>query len=269
MFVVMTRTLDCSVIIPAYNRWEYTRACLEGIFNSNARSAEVILIDNGSKDETVSELRHFSDITVLKNPTNEGCAKAWNAGLKVSSGTKWKIFLNNDVLLNAWSLSGLIDAGERLGLGVVCPAMWQGKLDYDLEGISTKLRDTLKDMPRFGFLHGVCFGVRNDVFDKVGLFDERFVLGQYEDTDFFRRIKLAGFACATVSESFLHHFGSVTQLALRDEGATDYAKENQRYFRQKWRLGWLKRKIEKLYLLAQIRKMERRERKATGCVMIR
>jgi GT2 family glycosyltransferase len=265
----MMKTLDCSIIIPVYNRWNYTQVCLEGIANYDARAAEVIVVDNRSTDETQAGLQSFPEIRVVSNSTNQGCAKAWNSGIKASLKTKWKIFLNNDVLLPPWALSGLINRAETLGLGVVCPAMWQGQIDYDFDSVSSKLRSLLADTPRIGFLHGVCFGVRNDVFEKIGHFDENFVFGQYEDTDFFRRVKVAHFAAGTVADSFLHHFGSVTQLALRDEGELDYAKENKLYFRRKWKLGWLKRKIEKLQLLLQIQKMESRERQLAGLVMIR
>jgi N-acetylglucosaminyl-diphospho-decaprenol L-rhamnosyltransferase len=264
----MTKTLDCSIIIPVYNRWSYTRDCLENISGSDAQTAEIIVIDNGSTDETKAGLLSFREVKVLTNSTNEGCAKAWNAGLKASSQTKWKIFLNNDVLLPRWALSGLIDAGEKWGLGVVCPAMRQGKIDYDFDSLSSKVRRELANEPRMGFLHGVCFCVRNDVFEKVGQFDENFLLGQYEDTDFFRRVRLAKFLSGTVSDSFLHHFGSLTQLALRDEGELDYARGNKLYFRKKWNLGWLKRKVEKMQLLAQIQRMEARERQIAGVLMV-
>jgi N-acetylglucosaminyl-diphospho-decaprenol L-rhamnosyltransferase len=265
----MTNLLDCSIIIPVYNRLEYTRVCLAGIQNSNSKAAEVIVVDNGSTDETQRHLKELSDLKVITNTINQGCAKAWNSGLKTSSKTKWKIFLNNDVLLPPQALSGLIESAERWGFAVVCPAMWQGKIDYDIESVSSHLRDALKTSPRLGFLHGVCFCVRADVFETVGTFDENFVLGQYEDTDFFRRVKLANHAVGTVANSFLHHFGSVTQLALRDEGENDYARGNKLYFRKKWKLSWLKRKIEKVQLLAQIRQMEALERKLAGLVMVR
>ncbi|MEY5015792.1 MAG: hypothetical protein RIS92_2150 [Verrucomicrobiota bacterium] len=265
----MEEVLDCSVIIPVYNRWDYTKICLEGIFGSDARVAEVIVVDNGSTDATSVELKALSDVKVVTHSTNLGCAKAWNAGLKASSPTRWKIFLNNDVLLPNWALSGLLTAGERWGFGVVCPAMWQGKLDYDFEALPVHLRSILNDTPRIGFLHGVCFAVKDSVFDRTGVFDENYVLGQYEDTDFFRRVKAANFTGGTVSDSFLHHFGSLTQLVLREEGELDYARGNKLYFREKWKMGWLKRKFEKIKLLTQIRKMEARERKLAGVVMVR
>jgi N-acetylglucosaminyl-diphospho-decaprenol L-rhamnosyltransferase len=265
----MSRELDCSIIIPVYNRWDYTKQCLDGIYSSDADVREVIVVNNASRDGTAAGLRDYPQVKVLTNATNQGCAKAWNAGLNVSSNARWKLFLNNDVLLTPWAVSGLVDSAERLGLGIVCPAMWQGPLDYDLTAISGRLRTTLKETPRMGYLHGVCFCVRRDVFETVGTFDENFVLGQYEDADFFRRAKIAGFSGATVSESFLHHYGSLTQLALRDEGHLDYAIENRHYFRKKWQLTWFKRKLEKVKLLVQLRKLEQRERALTNCIMVR
>jgi GT2 family glycosyltransferase len=94
--------------------------------------------------------------------------------------------------------------------------------------------------------------VKDSVFDRTGVFDENYVLGQYEDTDFFRRVKAANFTGGTVSDSFLHHFGSLTQLVLREEGELDYARGNKLYFREKWKMGWLKRKFEKIKLLTQL-----------------
>jgi N-acetylglucosaminyl-diphospho-decaprenol L-rhamnosyltransferase len=265
----MLKSVDCSLIIPVFNQWSYTEICLESLFAADSVPCETLVVDNGSGDGTPQGLSRYPSVKVLTNPTNLGCARAWNQGLEASGGTAWKIFLNNDVKLGRNTLEALIRGAEREGFAVACPAMWQGQLDYDFENISRILNEKLRDFPRRKDLHGVCFAVRSDVFEKVGRFDEHFEVGQFEDADFFRRVQLAGYAAGTLADAFLHHFGSVTQIALRDEGKTGYADKNRAYYRKKWGLHWVKRKIEKLRTKAQIRRMERFERARCGLTMVR
>ena len=265
----MERVLDCSVIIPVYNRWEYTKTCLEGVLSSDVSVAEVIVVDNGSTDETSHRLSQMPRVKVLSNATNLGCAKAWNMGLAASSKTGWKIFLNNDVLLPKWFFSRLLESGEKWSFDIVCPAMRQGVVDYDLDELSARLRNALSNNPRVDFFNAVCFAVQNKVFEAVGTFDENFFFGTYEDTDFFRRVKLAGLTGGTVADSFLHHFGSMTQLALRKEGNLNYEQKNRRYYHKKWKTSWLKRKIEKAKFISRLNKMEKLERQLAGDVMLK
>ena len=99
---------------------------------------------------------------------------------------------------------------------------------------------------RCGGSHGVCFAVRRAVFELIGGFDEAFRIGQFEDADFFRRARLAGFRLGVTGACFLHHFGSVTQDALSDTNRNrPYEAENRAHFRKKWKLGWARRRAEK------------------------
>jgi GT2 family glycosyltransferase len=116
--------------------------------------------------------------------------------------------------------------------------------------------------------HGVCFAVRSTVFESIGNFDENFRVGQFEDTDFFRRAHNAGFSSATIGASFIHHFSSITQKALKRTPIGSYESENRAYFRKKWNLYWLKRKIEKFKDARQLQAYVARERRNTGSQLI-
>jgi GT2 family glycosyltransferase len=88
--------------------------------------------------------------------------------------------------------------------------------------------------------------VHRRVFEAIGLFDENYRIGQFEDADFFRRATNAGFRLGITGRSFIHHFGSVTQKAL-GQGRVEkpYVAENRAYYRKKWRLTWWRRLIER------------------------
>lgn len=158
----------------------------------------------------------------------------------------WVVVLNNDVLLPEGWLAALLGAAERHGLDLVCPAMRERDQNYDFAGYARAFTAQLGGVVRRGGAHGVCFAVRRAVFERIGGFDEAFRIGQFEDADFFRRARQAGFRSGVVGACFLHHFGSVTQDALSDtRRQRPYEAENRAHFRKKWKLGWARRRWEK------------------------
>jgi len=117
--------------------------------------------------------------------------------------------------------------------------------------------------------------VHRRVFKYVGLFDQDPLLGGYEDDEFFRRARQAGFRLAITGRAFLHHFGSVTQKSLQASRNTR-SLGDRTYYRNKYNLTWFKRHRQRLrqdFLLAVWRYRERwrfgltlRSRRAGGAV---
>jgi GT2 family glycosyltransferase len=70
--------MDISIIIPVFNKLEYTKLCLMSLQNSCPETNKIIVIDNGSSDGTMEYLRGLEGISVISNETNLGCAGAWN-----------------------------------------------------------------------------------------------------------------------------------------------------------------------------------------------
>ncbi len=250
--------MSVAIVIPVLNQLAYTQGCLRCLAADLAAGVRVIVVDNGSTDGTREWLAGpgaTPGLTVIRNEQNRGCAPAWNQGVAAANvrntnieemAPDWVVVLNNDVLLPAGWLAALLGAAERHGLDVVCPAMRERDQNYDFETYARDFTTRLGGVVRRGGAHGVCFAVRRAVFETIGGFDEAFRIGQFEDADFFRRARLAGFRSGVVGACFLHHFGSVTQDALSDtKKQRPYEAENRAHFRKKWKLGWARRRWEK------------------------
>ncbi|MFT3869752.1 MAG: glycosyltransferase family 2 protein [Nibricoccus sp.] len=252
--------MKVAIVIPVLNQLAYTQGCLSSLADDIAAGVKVIVVDNGSTDGTGEWLKQIRGITVIANAENRGCAPAWNQGCREGKEADWIVVLNNDVLLPTGWLGKLIGAAERAGLDVVSPAMREREQNYPFSEYAAEYMERMKGVTRLGVAHGVCFAVSRRAFEKVGEFDEAFRIGQFEDSDFFRRVKLAGLKLGTVGDSFIHHFGSVTQDALRSSKKTrPYEAENRAYFRKKWKIGWLRRRWEKFVSRRRLARWRDRE----------
>jgi len=100
-----------SIIIVSYNTGEITANCLKSIFqdkgltfdldkidNKNLVPAEIIIIDNNSKDNSVSQIKKIKNVKLIENKFNGGFGKANNQGLKIAKGN-YILFLNSDTLI--------------------------------------------------------------------------------------------------------------------------------------------------------------------------
>jgi GT2 family glycosyltransferase len=237
----MTEQTTIAIVIPVWNQIAYTRLCLESLKKSRVAGAEIIVVDNGSTDETSVFLSGQADIRVITNPANAGCAAAWNQGVQAAADAEWILLLNNDVLLPAGWLAGLLSFARERKVDVASPALREGAADYDLDLYAREFVGEMSGVERPDVAHGICFMVHRKVFEAIGRFDENFRIGQFEDTDFFRRAVAAGFRLATTGGSLIHHFGSVTQDSVRTNGPCAYEIENRAYYHKKWNLTWWKR----------------------------
>ena len=99
-----------SLVIALYNQINYTRRCIESIRECTAIPYELILVDNGCVDGTREYLRDVP-ATIITNPTNLGCARAWNQGIKAGGGQVIGI-LNNDIVVTPGWLEKLLAHGK-------------------------------------------------------------------------------------------------------------------------------------------------------------
>ena len=101
-----------SIIIPVWNQWEYTQQCIAALKEHTRPSWELIVVDNGSSDETKSYLAGVRDlssvpVTIVSNTVNVGFPAAINQGLTLARG-EYLVLLNNDVVVTDGWLDQLI-----------------------------------------------------------------------------------------------------------------------------------------------------------------
>ncbi|MGH7235617.1 MAG: glycosyltransferase family 2 protein, partial [Nitrospiraceae bacterium] len=109
-------------------------------------------------------------------------------------------------------------------------------------------------------IYAACMLIRREVFDLIGLFDEGFTYGGCEDVDFLWRTNEAGFSVGMTGSVLIHHFGMVTQDAIKKYETCAYSNDNMAHFQQKWnrtvRGNWAQRRWTDLRA-AMIRRYER------------
>lgn len=236
-----------SIVTLSWNAVYFTKLALASIASHTSEPYEVIVVDNGSGQETLEALREIDDphVRVIYNPTNLGYAGGNNVGLAAAKGDHI-VILNNDVIVTEGWLDGLLDAFDRIpGLGISAPRSNRVAGDQmltdvtynDLDGIHAYARDRRQRWEGCGYFSeraiGLCLCVDRRVIDEIGGFDERFGLGNFEDDDFCIRVRAAGYRIFVRDDVFIHHFGSQSFAA----NGVDYRAtmaENWRKFAQKW-----------------------------------
>ena len=255
----------CTVVIPVLNQLSYTRQCVESLLAGGTSGDSILVIDNGSSDDTPAWLAAHPEIRSIRNGVNLGCGGAWTQGALVA-GSEWVVLLNNDIVAPPSAMDSLLDAAERHGIDVASPALVEGTLDYDFAAHAAAFRAAMAGTIRRGWFHGVCFAVRWPVFEAIGFPDTDRRLGGREDVEFLVRCERNGIAVGTVGDSILHHFGSITQKAIKLEtGQKDLGDRD--YFYAKLGMGWLARKQFKATRKRLARSWLAKESATAGYVM--
>jgi GT2 family glycosyltransferase len=261
-----TRT-KVSIVIPVFNQLHYTRQCLDSLNHANVADGQIIIVNNASTDGTAEFLAARPQIRTLNNAENRGCGFAWTQGAKLSDRI-WTIVMNNDVLVPPGCIEGLISFAEENQCDIVSPAMCEGELNYDFPAHAADFICRLKDAKRRNVAHGVCFMVHRRVFEAIGYFDGDPKLGGYEDDEYFRRARGAGFRLAITGRAFLHHFGSITQKSMQAAaGQKRKGLGDREYYRRKTGQTWPKRKIHQIKQAMRGTWWKRSEQMRFGCTL--
>ena len=250
-----------------YGQLDYTRQCVDSMLRHGTPLDRLVVVDNGSRDGTRDYLERLPLGGRIYNADNLGCGVAWNQGA-LALQAEWTIVMNNDVLVSAGWIENLIGAARQHGLRVMSPAMVEGALGYDFEAFAPDASARMRDAVRRGWCHAVCMAIHRSVWMEIGYFQPVPGLLGYEDTLFFNEMAKAGIAGGTAGASWLHHFGSITQSAMKRErglGPRDaLARRNNDRLLQR---SWLDRKLAKLQRNRRLKAWREQELAAYGMTM--
>jgi len=218
-----------AIVVLSWNGYEVTRDCLKSLSQIDYRNYQVILVDNGSTDESAARLAlEFPHLIVIRSPQNLGYSGGNNLGIRyaLEKDDSYVLLLNNDTLVATDFLTQLIQAAENdAPVGVLNPKIlyadapdriWCAGGTFNLWcGLASAVGNRRRDNGRYDrqaevtFATGCALLIKTAVVKQIGLLDERFFL-YCEDVDWSYRALRAGFKVLYVPSSVVWHKDSYT-----------------------------------------------------------
>ena len=215
-----------SICVPVFNKWNFTKSCLNDL-SKLPNDHEIIIIDNASSDETQSQLVNSTEIIYHRNDNNLGFGKACNIGYSLSTAEN-VLFLNNDIRVKSnydnWTKI-LIDNCEDALVG---PTM--GLLDNKLNFV----KEENKFLTGNSYMSGWCIAGSKKIWKLLDIsnneiFSEDFFC-YFEDTDLSFRAREKNINFKVVDIPVIH-FGKISSKQLN---TFFLYKEAQKIFIKKW-----------------------------------
>lgn len=267
-----------SIVILTWNQLEYTKACLASIAANTPESYELILIDNGSTDGTVAWLREQissdSRIRLIENTENRGFAAGCNQGINAAQG-EFLLLLNNDTVVTPGWLTGMKELLNRYpdvgivgpmtnsasGVQVVADADYSSLTELPAWSGAFRENNRWRIIPQRRIV-GFCMLFRRELVEKIGMLDESFGSGNYEDDDYCLRAELAGYRNLIAGDVFIHHEGGATFSGNQLDRGNENRK-NRVLFTKKWEPARLEESLLRRWLaLNAIEEAEQKARRS-------
>lgn len=210
-----------AVIVLNYKVKDLTLGCIASVQNSDYKDFKIYVVDNNSEDELETAVKQIKDVKFIQTGVNLGYTGGNNAGIKqaLKHGAEFIFILNPDTTIHPKCISECLKLMVGLNTGIVGPKIYfnDRKTLWYAGGILDKLNvignhrgvdqldqgqyDTEEETD---YASGAAMFVKRKIFEKIGLFDERYFL-YYEDSDFCFRAKKAEFKIMYVPKAVVYH----------------------------------------------------------------
>lgn len=243
-----------SIVIVTWKNLDLTKQCIESIFrNTDYPNYEVIIVDNDSDDGTPDYLRSLEKdedrVTVILNEENRGFAAANNQGIRIAKGDN-VLLLNNDTIVTRGWLTGLGRYLKDEKIGMIGPVTNfvgnAARIDVPYKTVEEMedfanmwMHDHHGDSFEIDMLAMYCVAMRRSLIEEVGLLDESYGIGMFEDDDYAERTRAAGYDIICARDVFVHHHGQASFKLLPQDDYQKLWDANQSYYEGKFEKQWL------------------------------
>lgn len=250
----MQNPVKIAIVILNYNGTSDTLDCLRSVSQIDYPNFEIIVVDNGSKDSPLEQIKSvFSEIILIQNENNLGFAEGCNVGIKkaLERNCDYVLLLNNDTkvdrkVLSAFAQGALLKPKGGIFGGMILKyhdpdiidhigGRWDRKKGDFVSFGSSKHISSVEhnEMKKVDYVCGCFMLIKKEVFEKIGFLEKDFFL-IWEEADFCFRAKRQGFEIWTVPEALLWH-----KISASFTGGTVHSD----YFWWRNRLLWIKRNL--------------------------
>lgn len=236
-----------SVVIVVWNKWQYTYQCLKSLYdNTKDIKYEVVIIDNGSSDDTHRMLKKIKNIKIIFNKKNLYFIKACNIGVNKSRG-KYIYLLNNDAYVTdgaLFSLVNTIESEKKIGVVGSKLIFSDGKLQEAgsmLWSDGSALGYGRGDDPNkeeycyrreVDFCSGASLLIPRSLYQKVGGMKAEYEPAYYEEVDLCLEIIKSGYKVIYDPKSIIYHYEFTSRTP---EHAAQLMATNQAKLIKRWR----------------------------------
>lgn len=239
----VSRSSRASIVIPAWNGAAYLDACLGSLLLWLAPEHDVIVVDDGSTDNTAEIVaRHIAGgrVRLIRNPANTGFARSVNRGLAEARGDIL-ILLNQDTISPRDWLTSLLAAmasDDRIGIAGCRLLYPDGRVQHagghiNLRGEGAHFTaDPPADssgLADVAFVTGACLAISRASLSAIGLLDEQFGRAYFEDVDWCFRAKRAGYRVVYSRQAELIHEESSASAGTDFDGMVRFHGNRLRF----------------------------------------
>ena len=239
-----------SIIVPAYNQWEFTYNCINQIIdNTSDVSYEVILADDVSSDETKDAEQYVANLRVSRNTENLGFVRNCNEAAKICRG-QYILFLNNDTSVQSGWLMPLVELLEQdASIGMVGSKLvygngklqeaggifWKDASAWNYGHCDKIGKPEYNYVKEVDYISGASIMIRKSLWEQIGGFDERYVPAYCEDSDLAFEVRNAGYKVVYQPKSVVVHFEGISNGKDLKKGVKKYQVVNAQKFYDKWK----------------------------------
>jgi hypothetical protein len=213
------------IIILNWNGLKDTLECLESVYKLDYQNFEVIVVDNGSTDNSVAVIReNYPEVIMIENKENLGYTGGNNIGMRYASnnGADYVWLLNNDTVVMPDTLSKLIDTAESdPEIGLISPIIyyydepekiqycgsymdWENYTDITLQHLEALMNITSSHT---FYLWGTALLIKRSVIEKIGYLDQKY-FAYHEDWEYCLRALKSGYKSVLEPRGKIYHKGS-------------------------------------------------------------
>lgn len=239
------------IVIVNYNGAKYQNDALRTIFDSSYKNFEVVIVDSGSKDNSIDlAVKEFPQIHVLPQNENVGVAKGNNLGIKYAVDklkADYVLLLNNDIEIDKACIEELVKSADLNTITVPKiyyyephDMLWFAGGDmYWNRGEARHFGNFETDRGQYdeekiiGYAPTCCMLIHKEVFNKIG-FEDELTFMYFDDTDLCVRITDGGFSIKYVPTAKLWHKVSSSGGGMDSKYYVYYNFRNKFYFMHKY-----------------------------------
>ena len=207
------------IILLNWHGWRDTIACLDSLVSLDYNDYRVLVVDNGSTDDSVARIRAaHPEVPIIETGRNLGFSGGCNVGIRraLEDGADYVWLLNNDTTVDPQALTAMVAVAEAdPGVGAVGSVLYYLDSPKDIQAWgggrvcfwTGRSRHLLHPVPgaRLHYLTAASTLLRRRALEEVGLLDENTFFMYWEDTDFSFRLRKAGWRLAVADQSIVLH----------------------------------------------------------------